>query len=228
MSRRIPRGRRCRATGEHRGLPPRGVRRAQRPGHRPPRRARARRGPAGARRGVPVPRRHRHHGERARPARADDQAGDGPARACTSRSTATSPASPTPPTGARSWCCRRSAGARCSASPRSLVPEIEQARRRRHRRADGPAPCARTSRRSGGAGRLRRGRARSRRAPARRRARPRRRCAAEATIRPSSRQPRTRIVSPGNTTPANRAEKPPTAVASPPSSASVSSRSTMP
>ena len=34
--------------------------------------------------------------------------------------------------------------------------------------------------------------------------------------------------SPGNTTPANRAEKPPTAVASPPSSASVSSRSTMP
>jgi hypothetical protein len=48
------------------------------------------------------------------------------------------------------------------------------------------------------------------------------------TMRPGSFQARTRIVSPGKTTPVNLAPKALTLVASPPSRASVSSRSTMP
>lgn len=52
--------------------------------------------------------------------------------------------------------------------------------------------------------------------------------AAAATTRSSSAQARTRIVSPGKTTPAKRAEKPATAAASPSNSSSVRVRSTIP
>ena len=143
MSRPRSRHRRRERPGNLAVLDARGVRRAQRPGHRPARRTRARRGPAGPRRGLPVPRRHRHHGERARRARADDQAGDGRARATPRdprvRRPRARPGRPARQAGA----ARPSAAARCSPSPRGWCPRSSELVADVDRRRRGPRPARR-------------------------------------------------------------------------------------